>query len=98
LSTTDGGDTWTPQVSGTTVSLNAVCFVDTNTWIVVGDAGTILRTADGGATWTAQESGTSNSLYAVSCADANTAWVVGANGTILYTTTGGEVGRNTDDL
>src|SRR5689334_8106892 len=40
--------------------------------IVVGDAGTILRTTDGGATWKHIVSGTTATLFGVSFADSNT--------------------------
>ncbi len=93
--TTDGGDTWTPQTSGTTDILRAVSFVDANTGTVVGGAqgisrssGTILRTTDGGATWIRQTSGTSNRLYGVSFVDADNGTAVGEFGTMLRTTTG----------
>ena len=66
LRTTDGGDTWTPQSSGTTNFLNGVSFVDANTGTAVGGEGTILRTTDGGDTWTPQSSGTTNALFGVS--------------------------------
>src|SRR5712692_5127368 len=89
LRTTDGGATWTPQMSGTTNYLVGVSFVDANTGTAVGGRGTILRTTDGGATWTPQTSGTTDSLSAVSCADANTCTTVGGFNTILRTTDGG---------
>src|SRR5215831_18731912 len=68
----------------------SVSFSDANTGIVVGAAGTILRTTDGGGTWKAQSSGTGRSLFGVFLRDANTGTVVGDTGTILRTTTGGE--------
>jgi photosystem II stability/assembly factor-like uncharacterized protein len=48
LRTTDGGDTWTRQESGTTHALHSVSFADANTGTVVGDYGTILHTTTGG--------------------------------------------------
>jgi len=45
----DGGRTWTPQYSGTSLHLNGVSFVAANTGIVVGEYGEVLRTSDGGA-------------------------------------------------
>src|SRR5262249_38284658 len=50
LRSTDGGETWTPQSSGTQVGLGDVSFVDANTGTAVGGQ-TILRTTDGGETW-----------------------------------------------
>lgn len=87
--TTDGGETWQSQSSGTTESLWAVDFADTSTGTAVGNEGTILRTTDGGATWGSQSSGTTVSLRAVALSDTRTGTVVGREGTILRTTDGG---------
>jgi len=48
LRTTDGGATWTLQISGTTNNLWGVSLVDANIGTVVGYYGTILRTTTGG--------------------------------------------------
>jgi photosystem II stability/assembly factor-like uncharacterized protein len=89
LRTDDGGDTWTPQDSGTHNPLSGVSLVDACTGTVVGAAGTILRTDDCGNTWNAQDSGTSVDLSGVFSVDANTAFAVGAQRTILRTDDGG---------
>src|SRR6266446_6688881 len=75
--TTDGGHSWTVQVSGTTQSLWAVSFTDANNGTAVGEGGTILRTTDGGSSWLPQTSGTENTLFGVSFTDANTGSDVG---------------------
>jgi len=62
LRTTDGGDSWTLQPSGTTENLFGVSFVDANTGTAVGDHETILRTDDGGDTWTLQRGETINQI------------------------------------
>src|SRR5438045_8602837 len=46
--TTDGGNSWTIQASGTTQTLWAVSFTDITNGTAVGEGGTILRTTDGG--------------------------------------------------
>src|SRR5437762_9462682 len=46
--TTDGGNSWTIQFSGTTQNLWAVSFKDSNKGTAVGEGGTILGTTDGG--------------------------------------------------
>ena len=56
LHTSDGGETWTPQSSGTTYTLSSVFFVDTRNGWAVGDGGTILHTVDGGENWKKQTS------------------------------------------
>src|SRR5947208_16010443 len=87
--TTDGGNSWTIQVSGTTQNLWAVSFKDSNKGTAVGEGGTILGTTDGGANWVPQTSGTTLQLRGVSLSDANTGTAVGEGGTILRTTDGG---------
>ena len=46
--TTDGGNSWTIQASGTTQTLWAVSFTDANNGTAVGEDGTIVGTTDGG--------------------------------------------------
>jgi photosystem II stability/assembly factor-like uncharacterized protein len=48
LRTTDGGETWLMQPSGTSVSLMAVSFADANNGTSVGVEETILHTSTGG--------------------------------------------------
>ena len=62
IRTTDGGNNWIIQNSGTTTNLWDVYFTDANTGTAVGEAGIILRTTDGGNTWTTQSSGISEVL------------------------------------
>src|SRR5256714_2445451 len=89
IRTTDGGNSWVIQSSGTTNTLYGVSFTDVNHGTAVGAAGTILRTTDGGNTWSNQTSGTTNGLLAVSFTDSNTGTAVGENGIIVRTTDGG---------
>lgn len=89
LRTTDGGETWAAQDSGTPANLHGVSFADANEGVVVGSEGTIVRTTDGGDTWSPQVSGTAAELRGVWVRDTNTATAVGAGGTILQTINGG---------
>ena len=89
LRSTDGGDTWSPQISGTLNDLFAVSFVDAMTGAVVGAQGTVLYTIDGGSTWTPQVSGTTEWLFGVGFLDASRGVAVGGNGLALITTNGG---------
>ena len=91
LRTTDGGNTWTSQSSGTTSYLSAVSFADLNTGTVVGQYGTILRTTNGGTTWISQSTGSTQILRGVSFIDEFNGTSVGESGTILRTTDGGTV-------
>jgi photosystem II stability/assembly factor-like uncharacterized protein len=95
LRTIDGGETWTPQTSGTEADLWDVFFISSDTgWAVGGDimgitGGVILRTTDGGNTWIAQEYPNNNAIFGVFFTDANTGTVVSGMGDILHTKTGG---------
>jgi hypothetical protein len=51
LRTTDGGITWTLQISQTQWSLLAVSYINANNCIAVGENGTILRSSEGGVTF-----------------------------------------------
>ncbi len=90
LRTTDGGGSWTPQVSPTFQHLRSVSFVDEDTGIAVG-YGAIVWTTDGGATWTYQGQG--HYFLGVSLLDANTAVAVGWGSTPPYP---GVIVRTTD--
>jgi photosystem II stability/assembly factor-like uncharacterized protein len=63
IHTSNYGETWRTQISGTGVQLNAVRFVDSLHGFVLGNAGTVLYTSNGGSTWLHQTSGTSSNLY-----------------------------------
>ncbi len=56
IRTTDGGNSWVIQSSGTTNTLYGVSFTDVNHGTAVGASGTVLRTIDGGNTWVGQSS------------------------------------------
>ena len=49
--TSDGGETWHLEASGTQNWFESVAFADAQTAVAVGTNGTILRTEDGGLTW-----------------------------------------------
>jgi photosystem II stability/assembly factor-like uncharacterized protein len=88
--TTNGGNSWTVQASGTTQDLWAVSFTDANNGTAVGEAGTILGTTDGGTHWVPQTSGTTVQLRGVSFASgAVNGTAVGESGAIFRTTDGG---------
>ncbi|MDP1620696.1 MAG: YCF48-related protein [Bacteroidales bacterium] len=77
--------------------LDDIHVFDTNSAIIVGQSGTILKTTDGGITWSRKVSGTTVWLHSVHFVDNNTGWVVGFNGTILKTTDGGTNWTNQSD-
>ncbi len=91
LETTDGGQGWGAQTSGTRADLWSVRFqADGQRGWAAGTGGTILVTADGGGSWAKQTSGTQAYLTSLQfSADGQRGWAVGTDGTILATTNGG---------
>jgi photosystem II stability/assembly factor-like uncharacterized protein len=51
MATTDGGDTWTAQSTGTKGDMMAVSFTSAKVGWVVSDRSAAFKTTDGGATW-----------------------------------------------
>jgi photosystem II stability/assembly factor-like uncharacterized protein len=103
VTTTDGGATWTRQVSGAGTGnfLQAVyCLPGTQTCWAVGRAGKILTTTNL-TTWTAQTSNTTNYLNSVFCTSTSFCIAVGQNGTVdvyngsTWTATTGNGGTGT---
>lgn len=83
---TDGGESWISNTSGTSNDLNSIKFFDSNLGMCVGDAGTVLLSTDGGENWITQNLGTTEALTAIGFTNSTTIWVSGSNGTILNTT------------
>ncbi len=81
--TTDGGATWSPQVSGTSKLLASVSFSSPTDGFVVGDQGRVIHTTDGGATWYAENPGTNIGFYTVSALGDRKAFAAGSNGSVL---------------
>lgn len=91
--TSDGGTTWIPQSSGTSVLLRDVTFVNANTGYVCGadsaGAGTILKTTDGGATWTSSDNGVTSYCRTVDFPTPAIGFLGAAAGVIYRTTDSG---------
>ncbi len=91
--TTNGGVSWTPQLSTFTGAnyLNAIDFVSATTGYVVGTAAKIFKTTDGGINWTAQAApaGLTAALYAVNFANKDTGMAGSSNGKVIRTLDGG---------
>ncbi len=90
IRTTDGGENWIIQSSGTTSALLDVCIVNAFYGIAVGLNGTVIRTTNSGTTWVSKSSGITNALFSVSFINKNIGTAVGSNGSIIGTTEGGE--------
>jgi photosystem II stability/assembly factor-like uncharacterized protein len=98
LRSTDAGNSWIQQPSGTTSPLKDILFTDINNGTIAGgyDSGIILRTTDGGFSWTQQQTGTDVPLLKVSFSDSSNGAVTGYTfpgqafkRAILKTTNGG---------
>ena len=77
LRTTDAGQTWINQASGTTSELLAVSFTDTNQGHASGYDGVILGTTDGGSNWTVEHGHGSTGFFGISFTDVNNGTAVG---------------------
>jgi photosystem II stability/assembly factor-like uncharacterized protein len=90
LKSTDAGETWVSQVSGTANAIFGIYAHSSTTAWLVGVNGMIKKTTDGGATWTSQTSGLSNlAIYDIKFIDASNGICVADGGKILRTTNGG---------
>jgi photosystem II stability/assembly factor-like uncharacterized protein len=72
---------WFQQVSGTTLNLNSVYFIDANTGFVAADNGYILRTTNGGSNWSLINTGSGTKLYQILFVNSTT----GFTGTLTNT-------------
>jgi len=86
----DGGETWTPQITGTTASLYSLQMLDETSGWSVGENGVIIQTTDGGSSWTNHSVVTEEDLLGVAFTSATTGTLVGTNGLFIHTTNAGE--------
>ncbi len=89
VKTTDGGESWLSQISGTGLHLFGVDFINSQIGWAVGNSGLILKTTNGGDRWISQTSGQSVALYDINFVNDQLGLIVGASGRILRTTNGG---------
>jgi photosystem II stability/assembly factor-like uncharacterized protein len=90
LATSDGGQTWRPQLDSKATWLSDVFFLDDQLGWAVGEYGSVLRTTDGGRTWTqVRRVPTPVWLSSVRFIDARRGWAVGDYATILRSEDGG---------
>ena len=88
--TTDGGESWRPQVSNTYEQLFGVAFADAHNGWIVGRTGIILHTVNGGDKWEPQKNPSDKHLLNVSALDTQHVWAVGDWGAMVTTTDGGQ--------
>ena len=86
--TTDGGFTWSKQVSNA-FGMRSVAFWGSDLGVAVGDGGALMRTTNGGATWTQQVSSTTSSLKGVWTPNGTTFFAVGVGGAVVTSNNGG---------
>jgi len=90
--TSDGGVTWDPQTTGTSVDLHGVTFTANGTIVAMGgdfaNAGIILTSTDGGASWSPQNF--DHSIEGAAFVSANSGTAVGYAGAMLQTSDGGQ--------
>ena len=79
---------WVRHPSHTSSNLRGVSFSDANTWIAVGDGGTIVRSTDGGGVWSTLPSPVGDHLRGVSFRG-NVGVAVGLAGRVLRSTDSG---------
>jgi len=92
IHSTDGGKTWSRQDSGSSQHLQSIAAWSSNEAVVVGNAGTVLRTENGGASWekvSLPSDYSSSKMMRVRVFPNKVAWVVGERGTILTSQDGG---------
>jgi photosystem II stability/assembly factor-like uncharacterized protein len=90
LKTTDGGQTWSPQTSGTTENIFRIAVVDARTAYACGTNGLLMGTTDGGAHWQLQTLKSGLIFMDIAFADPQNGWSVGEFETIMHTADGGK--------
>jgi photosystem II stability/assembly factor-like uncharacterized protein len=71
-------------------SLFSVCILDEQTYLAVGDFGSVYRTEDGGVKWSIMQTGTTSPLFCIRNVDKSTIYVCGGEGVILKSVDGGK--------
>jgi hypothetical protein len=97
LKTTDGGQSWTVQLSGNTLRAGVLQFFNDTAGVSLGsnssNLSTILQTTNGGVNWTAIHVSSGDIYRDISFISKDTGWVCGDNGNsmlrIWRTTDGG---------
>ena len=89
IHTTDGGENWEYQKSGTEATLLGVDTTSVDKAWIVGKEGTVLSTADRGKTWKKVTLGIKDMLCDIQFFNAQEGWIVGEFETVFHTTNGG---------
>jgi photosystem II stability/assembly factor-like uncharacterized protein len=94
VKTTNGGEDWEVQHTGTVTFYNAVYFVNDTVGWISGGGGRLLKTTNGGQTWITQTSGTSQTIESLYFHDELNGYGV-SYGRIIKTTNGGATWTST---
>lgn len=90
--TEDGGRTWQDRSlslpNPDTLHLYSIHAIDTNTLLIVGEFGLMLRSTDGGVSWEPLDLGYEGTLFTVSGIGGH-AWVAGLRGNAFYSADAG---------
>jgi photosystem II stability/assembly factor-like uncharacterized protein len=89
IKTTNKGNVWSFQSSGSTNLINSIFFPDIYVGCAAGADGLIIRTSDGGEQWNIINSGTSAELKSIMFFNRLMGWAVGKSGVITRTTDSG---------
>ena len=87
--TTDGGESWEYQKSGTMSTLLGVSNPSVDQGWIVGKEGTVLHSTDKGKTWKKVSLGVKDMLCDVQFIDTQEGWIVGEFETVFHTSDGG---------
>ncbi len=87
--TTDGGQSWDKQETGTLNPLFSVAFADPQHGLAVGKGGLAMHTEDGGRTWKEYFTSDRKHLFSIAAVSAQVAWAVGDWGKMMRTLDGG---------
>lgn len=90
IRSSDGGEHWVQQWSGTRAALRGVRFLDRERGVVIGDSGIVLRTTDGGERWERRPTGTDENLNAMVFPTLSVGYAVGGAGAVIRTDDAGE--------
>lgn len=95
--TEDGGQSWQdrslalPNPDG--LHLYSIHAIDTDTLMIVGEFGLVLRSTDGGTSWQALDLGYEGTLFTVSGTNGH-AWIAGLRGNAFYSADAGDNWRH----
>ncbi len=88
MHTSDGGENWELQVSGTSNDLLSVSFIDNQRGWIGGTSATFLKTTDGGRNWIPQAAPSGRNIKALFIDDRH-GWITVSVDSIFRTTDGG---------